>query len=620
MRGRYPLLALTLLALCVPTARAASRCELRRVAELPVTMNGLRPLVPAKINGANAQFIVDSGAWYSLITPASAAAYKLHLEPAPYGLRIEGIGGSARASVATVDVFTLANSALRGEEFVVGGSDVGSGAAGLLGQNILRLADVEYDLANGVVRLWRPKDCGESALVYWPNPRGYSVMPIAWSSLMRPWTIGSAHLNGKELRVAFDSGAALSMVSLRAAERAGFNPAAPGVIFSGLSRGVGPGVVRTWIAPFDSFELGEEQIRHARLRVADMRLMDMDMLLGADFFLSHRIYVATSQRKLYFTYNGGPVFNLSAAPLGQQTAGAPAGAAAQSASSAASPGAAQSAGGAHSASASASSEAPFLASDQPTDAAGFSRRGAAYAARRDYAHAIADLDRACALAPSEPQYFYERGMAHLGNGQPFLAMTDFNQTLELKPDDLPALIARARLRVTGRDASGARADLDAADGLAAKQSDDRLEMGVLYLRSRLYAPAVKEFDLWIQSHPEDSRKADALNDRCWTRALWEQDLRKALGDCNTALRLRPNAVAFLDSRALVRMRLGELGDAIRDYDAVLKAEPKSTWSLYARGVAELRMGMTAAGNADIGAATAQHPTVVELAKSRGVTP
>ena len=38
------------------------------------------------------------------------------------------------------------------------------------------------------------------------------------------------------------------------------------------------------------------------------------MLIGADFFLSHRIYVASSQKKLYFTYNGGPVFNLETAP------------------------------------------------------------------------------------------------------------------------------------------------------------------------------------------------------------------------------------------------------------------------------------------------------------------
>ena len=32
------------------------------------------------------------------------------------------------------------------------------------------------------------------------------------------------------------------------------------------------------------------------------------MLLGADFLRSHRVLVAHSQRKIYFTYAGGPVF------------------------------------------------------------------------------------------------------------------------------------------------------------------------------------------------------------------------------------------------------------------------------------------------------------------------
>jgi hypothetical protein len=35
--------------------------------------------------------------------------------------------------------------------------------------------------------------------------------------------------------------------------------------------------------------------------------MPFDMIIGADFFLSHRIYVASSQHKLYFTYNGAGV-------------------------------------------------------------------------------------------------------------------------------------------------------------------------------------------------------------------------------------------------------------------------------------------------------------------------
>jgi hypothetical protein len=57
--------------------------------------------------------------------------------------------------------------------------------------------------------------------------------------------------------------------------------------------------------------LGDEEMRNVRLRFGDFSMDGGDMLLGADFFLSHRVYVANSQDKLYFTYNGGPPFDLT---------------------------------------------------------------------------------------------------------------------------------------------------------------------------------------------------------------------------------------------------------------------------------------------------------------------
>ena len=91
------LLALLLLAgiLDGPTAAAAAGCKLEKVAELPVTMSGLRPMVHAMINGNDALFIADSGAFYSLLTPAAAAEFKLRLRPAPYWFAVRGIGGEA---------------------------------------------------------------------------------------------------------------------------------------------------------------------------------------------------------------------------------------------------------------------------------------------------------------------------------------------------------------------------------------------------------------------------------------------------------------------------------------------------------------------------------------------
>ena len=282
-------------------------------------MSGTRPLIAAKFNGRDVRFIIDSGAFYSLISAAAAREYELKLRSGPNGLTVTGVGGSFKPEVATVKVFTLDNLNLPDVQFLVGGSEVGSGSVGVLGQNLLSKWDVEYDLAKGMIRLLRVEDCKKSFLAYWLAPgQAYTLLDIGWTSPLEPHTSATAYLNGEKIRVIFDTGAAASMLSRSAAQRAGVRLDAPGVVDSGYSSGIGRGAVKTYIARFDSFKFADgEEIKHARLRIAavDLNLpAGADMLLGADFFLSHRILVAGSQHKMYFTYNGGPVFNLSTSP------------------------------------------------------------------------------------------------------------------------------------------------------------------------------------------------------------------------------------------------------------------------------------------------------------------
>src|SRR5262245_11371187 len=126
-----------LIAAASPTFAAG--CQIGKLVELPVTMNGLRPMVTAKINGVDAQFIADSGAFFNLIAPATAAEFKLHTDPA-LRLMIRGVGGMSEAGVTNVKEFTLAGVPFRDVKFVVGGSQPGSGAVGVLGQNVFGVA------------------------------------------------------------------------------------------------------------------------------------------------------------------------------------------------------------------------------------------------------------------------------------------------------------------------------------------------------------------------------------------------------------------------------------------------------------------------------------------------
>jgi hypothetical protein len=75
----------------------------------------------------------------------------------------------------------------------------------------------------------------------------------------------------------------------------------------------------------DSLLIGNEMIRNTSIVISDLRgsaLADSnnmrtadflreqaEMLLGADFLQAHRVLIALSQRRLYFTYLGGGVFH-----------------------------------------------------------------------------------------------------------------------------------------------------------------------------------------------------------------------------------------------------------------------------------------------------------------------
>jgi Flp pilus assembly protein TadD len=72
------------------------------------------------------------------------------------------------------------------------------------------------------------------------------------------------------------------------------------------------------------------------------------------------------------------------------------------------------------------------AANELVDASDLSRRGMASAGRRDFEHALADLTRACELEPTNPEYFYQRGMVHWQNQQADLARVDFEKAIELK--------------------------------------------------------------------------------------------------------------------------------------------------------------------------------------------
>lgn len=626
----------------VPAAWAADqKCKLGIILKLPVTMSGFRPLVDAKINDHPATMMVDSGAFFSFLNPAAAAEMQLSLHPAPFQLRIQGVGGEMTSVERTEATVTLGGIKFpRPLDFLVGGNEIGNGAQGIVGQNILRIADIEYDFANGMIRLIKPEgNCRKASLLYWTHEgEAWSEMDISSSTPQEPFTSGVATLNGSKIRVLLDTGAGASMLTLRAAGRAGVKPDSPGVTPAGITYGVGRGLVKTWVGPFNDFKLGDEEIQHTHLRFGDIQLASQaEMLIGPDFFLSHRIYVATSQHKLYFTYNGGQVFNLSnltnstpakntPPPASTDTPTTTAKADSESSTEAAAadgaadndepppPGVAGALSGAAGA-----DPSKVIPGNEPTTAEEFSRRGAAYTARHDFTRALADLNRACELDPQEPKYFLQRAVAYWGNKQPDKTSLDIDTVLKLKPDYVDALLWRGQQRLRHNDKTGALADLDAADHAASAQSNIRVQLGRLYQQAGELPQAATQYGLWIDSHKDDINVGRAYSLRCWVRGLAGQELDQALTDCDKALRRISGDPGALASRGLVYLRMQKFDRAISDYSAALKQRPENAWALYGRGLAESHKH-PGAGDQDIAAATALAPHLAERFKKLGIAP
>lgn len=586
-----------------PANAADSKCKVFRILELPITMNSLRPTIPVKINNRDAKFVLDSGAFYSIMSSATAAEYDLKLTPAPFGFRIMGVGGSAEAQIATVKEFTIVGITVKNVQFLVGGSEVAA-YEGVLGQNLLEKFDVEYDLASGAIRLFRTEDCEHTLLAYWLKPgQDYSSMHIDFIDPANPHTIGVAYVNGQSIRVAFDTGAFTSLLSAKAAARAGIKPDSEGVVEAGYSGGFGRGRVKTYIARFASFKIGDaEEIKNARLRIADMDLRFADMLLGADFFVSHRIFVANREHKLFLTYNGGPVFNLS------KDSGA------ATAANATEP------ADVHEDGDQSSTDAPASAKD----AAAIARRGSALAARRDFAPALADLSKAIELSPNEPEYYFERASAYRANGQADLALADFDHVILLKNDFLAVYLPRAELHLWKKDKAAAMSDLESLDRFAPPQADLRYSLAEMYGREAQFSLAIAQYDLWIKNHPDDSKMMSALGARCLARALQNQDLDGGLSDCNAAIRLadkkNPANAQLYSNRGMILLRQGDYRRALADFDADLKIEPRSARALYGRGVAKTHANKRAEGEEDIAAAETLAPNLGERYRSLGIIP
>jgi predicted aspartyl protease len=299
---------------------AATECQLALVAELPVTMLGREPLISVSINGHPVQMLMDTGATKSLIWRASAKELDLNISATD--TRFYGVDGRDAGGITKIRDFGLAGAMAHNVNMFVGGrGNAPAGSVGLLGEDVISNWDLDIDFSAGKVRLFTPKNCKDGQVVYWA--KAFAVLSLIGAPRESNWLWAHVQLSGHQVTAMFDTGANVTTVTTRALEMTGVK-AETEIIAAGASRGVASKPMQTSSAIFPTLSVAQETVQNVKLNIADLfsrnletytgsaipqSVMDSpDLLIGADFFLAHHVYIARSQGKIYFTYNGGPIF------------------------------------------------------------------------------------------------------------------------------------------------------------------------------------------------------------------------------------------------------------------------------------------------------------------------
>jgi predicted aspartyl protease len=324
IRSRLFVMALCIMALQVarPGLAAPDKpppCRLVKIADLAVTVTPRNAiLVDGSIKGEGAKFMIDTGA--SLTMFDSSVFSRFGVLNGGEQLRMIGVGGestSVRTRIPDLKIgdFNGGNLTLTVSQTHFLSDDV----YGLLGEDFFDSFDLDIDLAKNTFGLFEHNSCSAEP-IYWTTQFSEADISVRQNRILV-----SIAINGMPIQARLDTGSSRSYISTALIRRMGLDQNSPGMEKAGFSRGIDLHRVDVYRYRFSEIRIGDEVVKNPVLHVANLAPIkydsasanriqddnadDLQAIIGVDFIKSHHVYVATRDRKMYFTYNGGGIFS-----------------------------------------------------------------------------------------------------------------------------------------------------------------------------------------------------------------------------------------------------------------------------------------------------------------------
>lgn len=279
-------------------ADAPTPCPLQEAVSLDmITETDGAITVPAKLNGKPFIMEVDTGSPYTSIKSETAEELGLPLELT--------LGSIFMNNVRSNEMANLNSLALGKMEIawpvLVTPNFIRPWQAGLLGQDVIRSFDIEFDYYHSKLNLFLHNTCTTDA-AYWTHG---SVAVVPFEVNRDSHITVDAILDGKKVTALIDTGSESSSMSIDSAQDIfdirDNDPRLKSVRQENINGG---GVTTISAFPFSTLNFEGVAISNPQIDLIPKKNFDerrADVILGANVLRRLRMYIAYSQNKIYLT-------------------------------------------------------------------------------------------------------------------------------------------------------------------------------------------------------------------------------------------------------------------------------------------------------------------------------
>lgn len=274
-------------------------CSLFKVARLKLQMEHGLPLVAVAINGQPVWMVVDTGAERSVLTEKAVARLNLPHDVGHLS-RTMGIGGPSSSWDVVVDSLVMGGVRFPVDRLAVANftvlNDGGAVPAGLLGADILLAFDLDFDISNNALTLYRARRC--------PNmrpPWEVEAIPIPGVTARKDRVLLPFTLDGLPAAGLLDTGAQRTTIGSQLARRLGVTDETMANDPVIMQHGAGPEAIASHLHRFSSLAIGPARATNPALTVVSSASGVGDALIGQDFLFGRRVWISFATMQVFVT-------------------------------------------------------------------------------------------------------------------------------------------------------------------------------------------------------------------------------------------------------------------------------------------------------------------------------